>query len=149
MSLAKYKKPDLVTFEVDGEKFIIDLPTRWNRVFTRHWQQAMTANATVNDEGKIQIDKSNPSAMLDAQQEGFVKYCIIESPLSEEQLLGEYLPLCEALFNAANRLADEEEARADALVGKLSDGLHGSGNGKDKMNSTKNSKGKGELHPAI
>lgn len=136
MSLESFKKPASVTFEVEGERFVIELPTRWNKQYTRSWQKVMTDNTIVDETGRVKVNVNDPSILVDAQFEAFVDFCFISSPLSSEELRGDYLPLTEALFDAANKLANEEEARAEALVGKLSTGSSGTEDGKDKLNST-------------
>lgn len=147
MGLEKFKKPEHVTFDIEGEKFIIDLPSRWNRRYVRGWQDRMAES--VDDDGKFRMKTSMAaSQLMDYQHSSFAENCFIESPLTPEELIGDYYPLLETLFDAASEIVKEKEAAADALVGKLLPSSSGKPNGAAKSISTESSKVKGES-PAL
>jgi hypothetical protein len=139
MGLEKFRKQDNFVFEIEGEKFSIILPTRWNKEYSRAWQDFVAANGEVKD-GKYQFGSMNPLSLVDAQKDAFAAFCIASGPLSGDELKDEYPALLDALFNKAVELAEAEESRADALVGKLLPTSRGRANGAGNMNSTKSSK---------
>lgn len=139
MALSDYKKPGLVSFQVEDAKFVVELPTRWNKAYTRFWQEALMDEEPVQQGKSVSATKRQAMVVVDAQREGFARCCIKESPLTVEELLGDYTPLLDAIHSAAEKLANEEEAKAETLVGKLLPTLSGSESGEDKSISTQNS----------
>lgn len=135
----KYKIPDQVKLLLEGtdEPFLVTLPTRWNKPYTREWQGYLAESTTTDGEGHLQMGKVNPREILDNQQKAFVNHCIIEYPkgVDADMMLGDYLIATESLFAVAQELANEEEARADALSKKQSTLSNGKPNGKDKLAS--------------
>ena len=148
MSLEAFRKPAPVTFKVEGEVFRAELPTRWNKPYARAWQTFLSENAEIDGEGNARVKNINPFELQDAQIKAFVEHCIIESPISKEDLLGDYVMLATALFDAAIGIANEEEDRAEALVGKLSPTLNGAAAGRVKSASTRSSRKQAGLPPA-
>lgn len=147
MGLEQYKKPENVVFNIDDARFVIELPSRWNRRYVRGWQERMAEG--LNDDGKYEGSKSvAASKLMDYQHTSFAENCFVESPLTAEELIDEYYPLLESLFEAASVLVKEKEEAADALVGKLSPSSSGKLNGAGKLSSTGSSKAKEEL-PAL
>jgi hypothetical protein len=149
MNLDKYKKPAGVRFDVEGAVFLVELPTRWNKPYNRSWQEALSNMAEVAADGTVSMKGISPAKLTEAQLSAFVAHCIVEGPLPAEDLLGDYAPLTEALFAAAEKLANEAEASADALVGKLSPISPGGKNGAANSISTPSSKHKAALQPAM
>lgn len=137
MALADFKKPGTQQFTIEDAVFVVALPTRWNKQYTTAWQMAL-ANESGED-FKIKTGASSVVSMMGAQQKAFAEHCILESPLSTEELLGDYVPLLDILHEKANELARIEEERADTLGKKLLITSSGTANGKDRSNSMKNS----------
>lgn len=153
LGMDKYKVPDQVILRLEGTEaqFLITLPTRWNKPYTREWQGYLAESATTDEDGTVRIGRVNPREMLDNQQQAFVKHCIMKYPdgLDAELMLGEYLPATEALFTVAQELANEEEARADALSKKPSTSSNGKDDGEANLVSIKSSKSKAKSPPEI
>jgi hypothetical protein len=142
MGLEQFKKPDNICFEVDDQKFVFSLPTRWNKAYTRDWQSYLAANSKIDGEGKITIVGTSPSDLKDAQISAFLSHCYIDGPLTREQLGDEYYPLLDAVFEAASTMATDKEAETDNLVKKFSTSLNGKSDGKEKLISTISSSSK-------
>lgn len=132
MDLEQFKKPGHIQFEVEGQKFIFDLPTRWNKTYTREWQTYLADHSKLGDDGKVTIEGANIADLKDAQIASFLSNCYIEGPLTKEQLNDDYYPLLDAVFDAASKIANEKEAETDNLVKKLSPSLNGKSDGKAK-----------------
>lgn len=151
--LDKYKIPDQVRLQLAETDliFLVCLPTRWNKAYTREWQDYLSETATIDSEGKATLGKVNPGVMIEHQRIAFVNHCILEYPdeVTPEMLLGDYYPAMESLFAVAQQLATEEEARADALSKKLSTSSTGKPNGEAKSASIKSLKKPEESPNAI
>lgn len=135
-----FKTPENVTVPIEGQNFILALPTRWNRAYTRSWQEAMAKDAKQDEStGTVTIDRVSVSALQEAQLNAFVRHCIIKSPVKAELLLTEYIPLLDILFKIAESKAEELEEHADDLVKKSLASSAGITNGEEKLPSTESS----------
>lgn len=135
-----FKTPENVSVPIEGQTFVLALPTRWNRAYTRTWQEAMAKNSKTDEStGAVVMDRVSISALQEAQLGAFVQHCIVKSPIKVELLQTEYIPLLDILFKIAETKADELEEHADALVKKSLTSSDGSANGEEKSTSTENS----------
>lgn len=122
--LAKYRLPASVHVGVwielpdaEGARFLVRLPTKYNRQYERAWKRALFDAATnVNPDGSPSLRGFDAGALDDAQVVAFVEHCIVECPegVTKEALTGEYWPAALALFKEAKRRADAEDGEADA-----------------------------------
>lgn len=142
MAFENFRKPKPVTVEIDGGEFTIDLPTRWNRAYNKAWQSGLGKGMKREEDGSFTLGDVNPSELQDKQHDAFIAHCIVDSPLSPEELRDEYFPLLEALFDRCGELAETMEKEADEAVKKSFSSLSGSADGKVKSISTKSSKSK-------
>jgi hypothetical protein len=147
MALSDYKRDECITVDIDGEEIKFELPTRWNKVYTREWQKALEGNMT--SDGVIKADAHMAMIVIEAQKAAFANCCITECPITSQELVDDYPMLLDAIYAAAQSLVEEQEARADALSKKLLHLSNGKGNGTAKLNSTIASSKKGELQPTI
>lgn len=136
MKFEAFRKPKPIAIEIEGEEFHVELPTRWNKAFTRAWQEKVAASMKVDEDGTI--DRSNMLAadLQEAQMEAFADNCILTGPLPPAELKNEFYPLLETLYRRAEELGNELEKKADAAVGKSLPTSNGNEDGKVKSSST-------------
>ena len=71
MGLEKFKKPELYNFEVEDSTFVIDLPTRWNKQYTRAWQSFIAERSTSDNETKQLVDNIRRNIVTCLKLEGW------------------------------------------------------------------------------
>lgn len=142
MGFEKFRRPEPVTFVIEDGDFVVNLPTRWNRAYNRAWQEGLSKGATRQEDGTFVIGDINPTELQDKQMNAFLEHCLMEAPLSKDELAGEYYPLLEALFQHAVEEAERQEGVADAAIKKSLPSSNGKGDGKVKSISTEGSKAK-------
>jgi hypothetical protein len=150
MGLEKYRTPEPVIFELEGEEFRIVLPTKWNKPYTRTWQDVLAGKMQVGADGTTSgLDKVNPLELMEAQRVAFAEHCVVDGPILGDDLRDNYGPLLEILFDAATAKANEEEDGFNAAVGKFLTTSAGKKNGKAGSISMTKSSRQGESRPPM
>lgn len=98
--------------------FRVRLPTRYNRAYMAAAQRALAVK--LGEDGRADLSAVDFVAWREARLAAFLDHCVIGIPegLTREGLAEEYRPGLEALFAAAEELAEAEEEAAEAAEKK-------------------------------
>jgi hypothetical protein len=130
MNLERYRTPSGIQhgewIELPGTdaKFLVKLPAKSNRLWQREMLRLISAaGVRLDSSGEVDMTHMNTDALMsfkDARLTAFARVCIIEGPPGFDcaQLLEEYWPALEKLFELAEFRASEQMLEADNAVGE-------------------------------
>lgn len=124
--LERYRVPlsarEGVEIELDGStgKFLVKLPSRYNRAYTIAATRALAVK--LGEDGKADLSATDFVAWREARLDAFLDHCVVTIPegITREALAEEYRPALDALFEAAEELAEAEDAEAIETTKKSS-----------------------------
>ena len=130
MDFERYRIPRSVTEGVrielpgtTGAEFLVALPSQANRKYQAAQQRALSAGggAVMGEDNTLDLSNVDIAAYSEARLLAFLDTCVLSFPdgLTRDQLLGDYYPGAQALFDRALDLAADEEGAAKVATKKF------------------------------